>query len=139
MKKVLLLLVVVVAIVAVGALAIGKGKAEMYKGYLSDVACATSATGKAADGTVMKTDAEKHTVACMLAAPCAASGYGLEINEGTATAKNYVFYKFDKKGNDLAAKIVKNTKKKSGVSVEVKGMKEKDMIKVISIKEITMK
>ncbi len=136
MKKVLLLLVVVVAIVAVGALVIGAGKTEMYKGYLSDVACATSATGKAADGTVMKTDADKHTVACMLAAPCAASGYGLEINEGTATAKNYVFYKFDKKGTDLAAKIVKNTKKKSGVSVEVKGMKEAGMIKVVSMKEV---
>ncbi len=136
MKKVLLLLVVVVAIVAVGALAIGKGKAEVYKGYLSDVACATSATGKAADGSVMKTDADMHTVACMQAAPCAASGYGLEINEGTPTAKNYVFYKFDKKGNDLAATILKNTKKKNGVSVEVKGMKEKDMIKVTSIKEV---
>jgi hypothetical protein len=136
MKKVLLVLVVCVAIVAVGALALGKGKVETFKGYLSDVACATSATGKAADGTIMKTDAEKHTVACMLAAGCAASGYGLEINEGTATAKNYVFYKFDKKGNDLAANIVKNTKKKSGVSVEVKGMKAKDMIKVTSIKEV---
>jgi hypothetical protein len=136
MKKVLLLLVVVVAIVAVGALAIGKGKAEVYKGYLSDVACATSATGKAADGTMMKTDADKHTVACMQAAPCAASGYGLEINEGTAAAKNFVFYKFDKKGTDLAAKILKNTKKKSGVSVEVKGMKEAGMIKVTSMKEV---
>jgi hypothetical protein len=139
MKKVVLFVVVLVAIVAVGALAFGKGKTEMYKGYLSDVACATSATGKAADGTVMKTDADKHTVACMLAAPCAASGYGLEINEGTAMAKDFVFYKFDKKGSDLAAKILKNTKKKSGVSVEVKGMKEKGMIKVVSIKEITMK
>lgn len=139
MKKVLMLLVVLVAIVAVGALAFGKGKAEMYKGYLADVLCATSATGKAADGTNMKTEAEKHTTACALAAPCAASGYGLEINEGTATAKNYVFYKFDKKGNDLAAKILKNTKKKDNLSVEVKGMKEKGMIKVISIKEITMK
>ena len=136
MKKVLLLLVVVVAIVAVGALAIGKGKGEIFKGYLSDVACATSATGKAADGTMMKTDAEKHTVACMMAAGCAASGYGLEINEGTATAKNFVFYKFDKKGSDLAAKIIKDTKKKDNLSVEVKGMKEKDMIKVISIKEV---
>ncbi len=136
MKKVLLLLVVVVAMVAVGALAIGAGKTEMYKGYLSDVACATTATGKAADGTMMKTDADKHTVACMMAAPCAASGYGLEINEGTAMAKNFVFYKFDKKGTDLAAKILKNTKKKSGVMVEVKGMKEMGMIKVTSMKEV---
>ena len=54
MKKVLLLLVVVVAIVAVGALALGKGKAEMYKGYLADVAGATSATGKAADAVRRK-------------------------------------------------------------------------------------
>ncbi len=136
MKKVLLLLVVVVAIVAVGALAIGKGKGESFKGYLSDVACATSATGKAADGTMMKTDADKHTVACMMAAPCAGSGYGLEINEGTAMAKNFAFYKFDKKGNDLAAKILKHTKKKSGVMVDVKGTKEMGMIKVMSMKEV---
>jgi ABC-type uncharacterized transport system substrate-binding protein len=57
----------------------------------------------------------------------------------TPTAKNYVFYKFDKKGSDTAAKILKKTKKKSGVSVEEKGMKENEMIKIISMKEITMK
>ena len=34
MKKVLLFLVVLVAVVAIGALAIGKGKAEIYKGYI---------------------------------------------------------------------------------------------------------
>ena len=136
MKKVLLVLVVFAAIVAVGALAIGQGKAETYKGYLADVACATSASGKSADGADMKTQPEKHTVGCMLAAPCAASGYGLEINEGTASAKKYVFYKFDKKGNDLAAKLLKDTKKKDNYSVEVKGMKEKGMIKVTSIKEV---
>jgi hypothetical protein len=136
MKKVVLLLVVLVAIVAVCALAFGKGKAELYKGYLADVLCATKPNGIAADGTNMKTEAEKHTTACALAAPCAASGYGLEINEGTAVAKNYVFYKFDKKGSDLAAKILTRTKKKSGVMVEVKGMKEMGMIKVISMKEV---
>jgi hypothetical protein len=136
MKKAVLLLVVLVAIVAVGALAFGKGKAEMFKGYLSDVACATSASGKAGDGTVMKTDADKHTVACMTAAPCGGGGYGLEINEGTEMAKNFVFYKFDKKGSDLAAKILKKTKKKSGVMVEVKGMKEMGMIKVFAMKEV---
>jgi uncharacterized protein YxeA len=138
MKKVLLVLVVLVAIVAIGALAIGKGKAQVYKGYLADVLCATKPNGIANDGTNMKTEAEKHTTACALAAPCAASGYGLEINEGTDMAKNYVFYKFDKKGSDMAAKILKKTKKKDHVSVEVKGMKEKAMIKVISMKEITM-
>jgi hypothetical protein len=138
MKKVLLFLVVFAAVVAIGTLAIGKGKAEVYKGYLADVLCATQPSGKAADGTNMKTEAEKHTTACALAAPCMASGYGLEINEGTAMAKNYVFYKFDKKGSDMALKILKNTKKARGVSVEVKGMKEDGMIKVSSIKEIKM-
>ena len=138
MKKALLFLVVFAAIVAIGALAIGKGKAEVYKGYICDVACGTTANGIAADGTNMKTSAEKHTVACMKAPGCVASGYGLEINEGTAAAKNYVFYKFDKKGSDKAAKIIQKTKKMSGVSVEVKGMKEDGMIKVSSIKEIKM-
>jgi hypothetical protein len=83
----------------------------------------------------MKTEPEKHSVACMVAAPCAASGYGLLINEGTASAKKYVFYKFDKKGSDLAAKLLKDTKKKDNMSVEVAGMKEKDTIKVTSITE----
>jgi uncharacterized protein YxeA len=138
MKKVLLWLVMLVAIAAVGALAIGKGKAEIYKGYISCVRCGTSPTGIAGDGTNMKTDADKHTVACMTEPECAASGYGLEINEGTAMAKNFVFYKFDKKGSDMAAKILKNTKRKSGVLVEVKGMKTKGMITVTSVKEINM-
>jgi hypothetical protein len=135
MKKLALLLVVFVAILAVCALSFGGAMAGKYMGYLSDVACGTSATGKAGDGTNMKTEPEKHSVACMVAAPCAASGYGLLINEGTASAKKYVFYKFDKKGSDLAAKLLKDTKKKDNMSVEVAGMKEKDTIKVTSITE----
>lgn len=136
MKKVMMLVVVLVSILAIAALAIGKGKSQVYKGYLADVLCATQPNGIALDKTNMKTEAEKHTTACALAAPCAASGYGLEINEGTAMSKNYVFYKFDKKGSDLAAKILKKTKKTSGVLVEVKGTKAKGMIKVISMKEV---
>jgi hypothetical protein len=133
-----LLLVALVPIVAVTALAVGKGKEEIYS-YLSCVRCATCPTGKTGDGTIMKTKAEKHTVACMKVPECAASGYGLEINEGTAMEKNYVFYKFDKKSSDMAAMILKKTKKKDHVSVAVKGVKGMDMIKVISMKEITMK
>src|SRR4030067_3085482 len=138
MKKVLMLMVVSVAIVALCALAFGAGKAELYKGYLADVLCATQPNGIASDGANMKTQPEKHTLACAVAPGCAASGYGLEINQGTASAKNYVFYKFDKKGNDLAAQILKATKKKDNLSVEVQGVKEAGMIKVTSIKEITM-
>jgi hypothetical protein len=53
-----------------------------------------------------------------------ASGYGIWINEETSAAKNYVYTKFDKKRNELAAKLLKNTKKKDSASIEVRGIKD---------------
>ena len=101
------------------------------------MACGTG--GTSADGFNLNTEPEKHTVACMLAPGCAASGYGIEINEGTSAAKNYVYTKFDKKGNELAAKLLKKTKKTDNVSIEVRGVKEGDIIKVSSLKETKIK
>jgi hypothetical protein len=137
MKKLFMFAVLAVVILTVSGISFGAVKTEKFVGYLADVACATAVTS--ADGFNLNTEPEKHTVACMMASGCAASGYGIEINEGTSEAKNYVFTKFDKKGNELAVKLLKKTKKKDNVSIEVRGVKDGDIIKVSSLKETKMK
>src|ERR1035437_1123768 len=137
MKKLFVFAVLAVVILTVSGISFGAGKTEKFVGYLADVACGTG--GTSADGFNLNTEPEKHTVACMLAPGCAASGYGIEINEGTSAAKNYVYTKFDKKGNELAAKLLKQTKKTDNVSIEVRGVQEGDIIKVSSLKETKIK
>ena len=111
MKKLFVLAALVVVILTVSGISFSAGKTEKFVGYLADVACGSR--GTSADGFNLNTEPKKHTVACMLAPACAASGYGIEINMGTSTSKNYVYTKFDKKGNELAAKLLKNTRKKT--------------------------
>jgi hypothetical protein len=137
MKKSWVLAVVIVAIVAVSGISFGAEKSVKFTGYLSDVACGSG--GKSADGFNLKTEPEKHTVGCMLQPGCAASGYGILINQGKAAEKNYMFVKFDQKGSDLGAALLKKTKKKDHISIVVQGVKEGDMIKVKSLKEIRIK
>jgi hypothetical protein len=131
------LAVVAVTILAVSGISFSAAKTEKFTGYLADFACGSAVTS--ADGFNLNKEPKKHTVACMKAPGCQASGYGIEINEGTAAAKNYVLTKFDKKGSELTVKLLKKTKKKDNVSIEVMGVKEKDMIKVSPMKEMTIK
>lgn len=137
MKKALMFAVVIFAMVAVSGSSFGAAKVQKFVGYLSDVACGSA--GKSADGFNLKMEPEKHTVACMLQPGCVASGYGILINQKRGDAKDYVFVKFDKKGSDMAAALVKKTKKKDHVSIMVQGTKEGDTIMVKSIKEVKIK
>lgn len=110
----------------------GKAKMEVFKGYLSDASCATTTNGVAADGTDMVMSPEKHTVACLTAAGCAASGYGLMIKGADG---KYAFTKFDPKGSDQAKALLDKTKEKTALKLDVKGTMENGMIMVASIKE----
>jgi len=105
----------------------------MFMGYLSDVKCAESNNGVTSDGINLKLHPEKHTVACMKMAPCAMSGYGLFIKGSDGT---YSFYRFDKKGTDMAKNLLKKTKKKEGISVHITGEMKNNIINVATIQEM---
>ena len=102
-----------------------------YVGYLSDVMCARK--GIAGDGTNLHKSPKKHSVACMKMPDCASSGYGVFIKD--KEAGKYIFYKFDKKGNDIANKLLETTKKTDNMKMKVKGIMIKDFIMVESIVE----
>jgi hypothetical protein len=106
---------------------------HLFEQYLYDVDCAKKAI--ADDGTVLRTFPEKHTVACLQKPSCRASGYGLIIRN-TKTGR-YNFYKFDKKGDELAIKLLEKTKKTDNMKIKVKGTidTKKMILKVKSIEE----
>jgi hypothetical protein len=66
-------------------------------------------------GSDMKTqaDADKHTRACALMKHCAESGYGVFLDGA--------FHKFDAEGNRQAAEILKSSKNKDRLVVQVEG------------------
>jgi hypothetical protein len=59
-----------------------------------------------------------HTRACNMMENCAASGYGVMVKQADAS---YKFYKFDQKGDDLAADYLKKTTKEDNLTMMVKG------------------
>jgi hypothetical protein len=85
-------------------------------------------------GNDLTKNPEKHTLACMKAEACAASGYGIFLKEKNGM---YVFHKFDAKGSEMAKKdIVNVAKKKDNIKIKVKGALQPDgTIMVKSIKE----
>ena len=105
---------------------------HVFEQYLLDVDCANKAITD--DGTNLRTNPENHTVACLKKPSCMASGYGLIIRN--KENGKYNFYKFDKKGNELARKLLETTKKTDNLLIKVRGTIDNTMIiKVKSIEE----
>lgn len=111
----------------------GPSAGKIFKGYLSDAACGTSLSGKAADGTDMLKQPQNHTVACMRADACIASGFGLMIKGKTGT---YSFVKFDAAGSDQAKNIVMNTRKTKSITLEIEGEMKNNTLTVSGMKEL---
>ena len=105
---------------------------HVFEQYLLDVDCANKAITD--DGTNLRTNPENHTVACLKKPSCMASGYGVIIRN--KENGKYNFYKFDKKGNELARKLLETTKKTDNLLIKVRGTIDNTMIiKVKSIEE----
>lgn len=104
-----------------------------YKGYLSDVLCGTN--GKDPAGNDLLKNPGKHTLACMKADVCAASGYGIFLKEKNGM---YAFHKFDANGSEMAKKdIVDVSKIKDNIKIKVKGELQADgTMTVKSLKQI---
>lgn len=96
---------------------------KSYTGYVVDKMCAVGMVKKGPKIAMEK--AMKHTKACALEDDCAASGFGL-VMDGK-------FFKFDEKGDKLAAEYLDKTTKKRDLLVDVKGTLKGEVIDVASI------
>ncbi len=94
-------------------------KSAKITGFLVDVHCATG---------LDETD-RKHSVSCALMPSCAASGYAV-VSKDTV-------YRLDENGNRLALDILKSTKTKSGLGVEIVGTLKESILYVDTMKQVS--
>lgn len=99
-----------------------------WQGYLVDRQCADSVR----EDSDPKVFIQHHTKDCALMPNCRAKGYSVYV----ASTGNDKWLDLDKKGNDMAVKLLKATKRRSGFYVEVTGTRQDKMLKTQSIKEI---
>ncbi len=97
-----------------------KPVAKSWTGVLIDKMCSKKMTGDMAKCSM-------HTKMCASEEMCAKSGYGLMVDGK--------YYKFDKKGDQLATAYLKQTTKEKDMQIEVTGKMSGSMIKVTDIKD----
>jgi hypothetical protein len=97
------------------------------KGYLIDNMCA-GAPGKDKD---YAEQAKAHSLSCAAMPECAASGF--------AVAEGRKLYKLDAAGNKLAGEVLKATKVKNGLMVEVEGTVEGTTLHATKLTEVAEK
>jgi hypothetical protein len=115
---------------ALGVAVAGFAADSTYKGYLADTYCGAKGHG-GMDGADLVNSPGDHTVACQVA--CAKGGYGVMLKDGMT----YKYVPFDAKGSELAAQVLKTTKKEKGPKVVVTGSLEKGTLRVASLVEDT--
>jgi hypothetical protein len=98
-----------------------EAKATKLSGYLMDNMCATSHGDD--DGMTAK----GHPVACSLMPSCAEGGFALVADKKV--------YKLDEAGNKLALEVLKATKTKKGLQVEVEGTLDGSTLRATKITE----
>lgn len=119
MKKILLLLVCGILTIGASDL-LAKTTPGTWSGVLGDNSCAAKMKGD-------MTKSMAHTKMCATEPMCEKSGYGINVG-GT-------YYKFDKKGNKLAAAWLKTTDKEKNLEITVNGTLAGKVIKVTDIKD----
>lgn len=102
--------------------------AGKWQGYLLDRQCADSVR----EDSDPKVFIKHHTKDCALMPNCRAKGYSVYV----ASTENDKWLDLDKKGNDIAVKLLKASKRRSAFYVEVTGTRQDKVLKTQSIKEI---
>ena len=110
-------------VVLMAGVLLAQEKTVTITGNLIDNACAESAKD-------LGTRAKNHSTSCAMMDGCEKSGYAVYATDNK-------LYKFDDKGNDLAAGLLKNTKTAKGVKVSVEGTLDGTTIKVTKLTEVT--
>jgi len=123
MKRVCLALAVA-SVLAVGLSAQTAKKPLKVSGYLVDAMCAT---GHAEDDLVE--EVRRHQVSCALIESCVKSGFVVVVPEEAKV------YKLDERGRKGALQLLKNTRVRQGMYVEVEGTLEGDTLRVERIVE----
>ncbi|MBX9771127.1 MAG: hypothetical protein K2X29_07135 [Candidatus Obscuribacterales bacterium] len=95
-----------------------------WQGYLLDRQCADSVR----EDSDPKVFIQHHTKDCALMPNCRAKGYSLY--------SKHKWLNLDKRGSEIAVKVLKASKRKRGFYVEVTGTLDKESLKTASIKEI---
>lgn len=98
-----------------------------WQGYLVDRQCADSVR----EDSDPKTFIHHHTKDCALMPNCRAKGYSVYV-----TPAENKWLDLDKKGNELAVKLLKSSKRRSGFYVEITGTQQNKVLKTQTIKEI---
>jgi S-layer protein (TIGR01564 family) len=120
-KSLLLLSVLMLAVTLLHAQSVqnpDEKKAAKITGFVVDVHCATGLDVK---------DRE-HPVSCSLMGKCAESGYAVVAKDN--------LYKLDENGNKLALAILKETKTKKGLAVEIVGTLKDGILYVDTMSEV---
>lgn len=93
-------------------------KSAQITGFLIDNMCASGKDSKD----------KEHKVSCALMPDCVKSGFAVVAKD--------TLYKLDENGNKLALEILKNTKAKKGLAVQVKGTVMDDVLQVDTMTEV---
>lgn len=121
MKKIVFIALACILSVSVsyGQKAKKSASSSSWTGYIVDKMCKTD---------VPYTKGAGHTKECLLAEDCISTGFGLATADGKWIA-------FDKKGSDMAANLIKTSKKSKDFLVVVNGKMKGSTIEVASIKD----
>lgn len=109
-----------------------KEQETTFTGYLMDVKCGDLGKSRL-DGTDLASHPEKHTLECALSPESVASGYGLCMKDEKGV---YQFFPFDADGSRMAKAVLEKSIRKDNLLVELKYVKQDDMIHLVSITEI---
>ncbi|MDQ1589982.1 MAG: hypothetical protein QOG71_609 [Pyrinomonadaceae bacterium] len=93
-------------------------------GYLIDNMCA----GAEGEGDGVEETAKGHPTACALMPSCSAIGYSLVVEKK--------IYKLDEAGNKAALAVLKATKAKKGLRVEVEGTLDGSNLRATKVSEV---
>ena len=117
-------------LILAGVLAFAQGEKQAAKsvkltGYLMDNMCASS---QEHDDEALHQTAKGHPVACTLMPDCAKGGFALVADKKV--------YKLDEAGNKAALDVLKATKTKKGLQVEVEGTLDGSTLHATKITEV---
>jgi hypothetical protein len=100
-------------------------KSVKLTGYLMDNMCASS---QEHDEEALHHTAKGHPVTCTLMPECSKGGFALVVDKK--------IYKLDEEGNKAALEVLKATKTKKGLQVEVEGTLEGSTLHATKVSEV---
>ncbi len=105
---------------AIAVRTISDALTQTVEGYLYDVLCLNSPSGIATDGTMVKTEAHKHSVKCLLLPQCVKSGFVLVKRSG-ANGTYVPTHKLSSRSTPKIVAFLKALTREDNVYVKITG------------------